>query len=88
MPGPLARARALRDRLSGSGGGRADHPGGLTERELEVAQLVGRALTNQQIADRLFVSVRTVESRVRSALAKLGLTSRTEIAVWVLADRT
>lgn len=87
MPGPLARARALRDRLSEAVGGRADRPRGLTEREFEVAQLVGQALTNQQIADRLFVSVRTVESHVRSALAKLSLTSRTEIAVWVLEDR-
>jgi DNA-binding CsgD family transcriptional regulator len=86
MPGPLARAEAVRDRASVPRGVRAGHaarPGGLTERELEVARLVGQALTNQQIADRLFLSVRTVESHVRSTLAKLGLTTRTEIAVWV-----
>ncbi len=56
---------------------------GLTTREAEIAELVGKAMTNQQIADRLFLSVRTVESHVRSILAKLHLTTRTEIAVWL-----
>lgn len=90
LPGPLARAMALSERLAGAAtGGRGRvvahgiRPGGLSERELEVARLVGQAMTNQQIADRLFLSVRTVESHVRSALAKLDLTTRTEIALWV-----
>jgi DNA-binding CsgD family transcriptional regulator len=83
MPGPLARATALSDRLAAQGPGRPDRPGGLTDRELEVARLVGQALTNQQVAERLFLSVRTVESHVRSVLAKLGLTTRTQLAVWV-----
>ena len=48
-----------------------------------MARLVGQALTNQQIAERLFLSVRTVESHVRNALTTLGLTSRTQIAVWL-----
>jgi DNA-binding NarL/FixJ family response regulator len=48
-----------------------------------VAQLVGEAMTNRQIADRLFLSVRTVESHVRSALTKLHFTTRTELALWV-----
>jgi DNA-binding CsgD family transcriptional regulator len=90
MPGPRARAVAVRERASvphGIPAGHAGRPGGLTERELEVARLVGEALTNQQIAERLFVSVRTVESHVRSTLAKLGLTTRTEIAVWVNGPR-
>ena len=80
MPGPLAKAIRLRDRLDGR---RALQTGGLTERELEVARLVGDLLTNQQIADQLFLSVRTVESHVRSALTKLGLTRRSEIARWI-----
>ena len=83
LPGPLARAVQLRDGLAGSGGAPAERPGGLTERELEVARLVGQLLTNQQIADRLFLSVRTVESHVRSALGKLGLARRNELARWV-----
>jgi DNA-binding CsgD family transcriptional regulator len=77
MPGRTAEAERL------LGGLAAARPGGLTERELEVARLVREALTNQQIADRLVLSVRTVESHVRNALTKLGLTSRTELAVWL-----
>ena len=85
MPGPLATALALADRLAVATRPSA-RPGGLSEREYEVARLVAQALTNQQIAERLFLSVRTVESHVRSTLTKLGLTSRTQIAVW-LHDR-
>jgi DNA-binding NarL/FixJ family response regulator len=51
----------------------------LTVREREVATLAARGLTNQQIADRLFVSVRTVHAHLRSAYAKLGVSSRGEL---------
>ncbi|WP_418058210.1 ATP-binding protein [Pimelobacter simplex] len=76
LPGPLRRATAL---IAGT---RAV-PAGLTEREWEVVQLVATPKTNQQIADELVLSVRTVETHVRNALAKLQLASRTELAVWV-----
>jgi DNA-binding CsgD family transcriptional regulator len=56
----------------------------LSPRESEVVQLVAQALTNRQIAARLVLSERTVETHVRSVLAKLGLRSRTEIAAWSL----
>lgn len=79
MPGHLAEATALHTRLAVV----RSRPNGLTDRELEVAGLVALALTNQQIADRLFLSVRTVESHVRNALAKVGGTTRTELAVWL-----
>lgn len=52
----------------------------LTRRELEVAQHVARGLTNQQIADELFLSRRTVEEHVSNVLGKLGLKSRHAIA--------
>ncbi|MDR6972530.1 LuxR C-terminal-related transcriptional regulator [Leifsonia shinshuensis] len=55
---------------------------GLTPREAQVASLVAEGDTNKTIARKLFVSIRTVESHVQNALVKLGLRSRTELAVW------
>ena len=58
-----------------------------TAREREVAGLVARALSNRQVAERLVLSERTVESHVRSVLAKLGLTNRAELIAHLLGDR-
>jgi predicted ATPase/DNA-binding CsgD family transcriptional regulator len=57
-------------------------PLGLSRRELEVAELVANGLANKAIAQRLHLSVRTVESHVRHALTKLGLHNRTQLATW------
>ncbi len=57
--------------------GRAAGPHGLTQRELEVVSLVRDGCTNQQIAESLFVSIRTVETHLSHVFAKLGVTSRT-----------
>jgi DNA-binding CsgD family transcriptional regulator len=80
MPGPLRRADALLAALTAAA--RAADP--LSAREREVAGLVAQALSNRQIAERLVLSERTVESHVRSILGKLGFTTRTEIATWAL----
>jgi DNA-binding CsgD family transcriptional regulator len=53
----------------------------LTETEVRVATLVAEGLTNRQIAERLFVSHRTVDTHVSHALAKLGISGRAELAV-------
>lgn len=59
----------------------------LTEREREVADLLAQAMSNRDIADRLVLSERTVESHVRNILTKLGFTSRTQVAAWALKSR-
>jgi len=61
----------------------ADDGGVLSRREAEIAELVGRGLTNRQIAAGAHISERTVETHVGHVLAKLGFTRRSEIAAWV-----
>ena len=55
---------------------------GLTARQLEIAELVARGLTNKQIAQRLAISRFTAETHVRNILERLGAASRSEIATW------
>lgn len=67
----------------GPDAGRRVHPGGLTQRESEIARLVADGLTNREIADSLTLSVRTVETHVDRILNKLGFHNRTRLASWV-----
>ena len=53
--------------------GRAD---GLTVREVEILRLVAAGMTNRQTAERLGLSIRTVDAHLRSIYAKLGIKSR------------
>lgn len=55
---------------------------GVSQREFEVARLVAEGLANKEIAARLHLSVRTVESHVRHLLTKTGLVNRTQLAAW------
>jgi predicted ATPase/DNA-binding CsgD family transcriptional regulator/Tfp pilus assembly protein PilF len=54
-----------------------DHPAGLTSREVEVLGLVATGMTNAQVAQRLFLSPRTVHRHLNSIYHKLGVSSRT-----------
>lgn len=58
----------------------------LTPRERQVAELVTQGLSNRKIAESLVVSPRTVEGHVEHILAKLGFTSRAQIAAWNAAS--
>jgi DNA-binding CsgD family transcriptional regulator len=57
------------------------NPGGLTNRQLEVARLVARGYTNSEIAGQAFISTKTAEHHVSAILAKLGLSNRRELLV-------
>ena len=80
MPGPASRAEHLLNDLEQAI--RAGDP--LTPREREIADLVSAGITNRAIATQLVLSERTIEGHVRSILAKLQLTNRTELAAWAL----
>ena len=62
--------------------------GVLTKREAEVLELLGHGLTNPEIAERLYISRKTVEHHVSRLLAKLGLRSRAEAAVYATKAET
>ena len=53
---------------------------GVTSREMDVLSLIGQGLTNAQIAERLFLSPRTVETHVAHLLAKMGVSDRAGLA--------
>jgi predicted ATPase/DNA-binding CsgD family transcriptional regulator len=61
----------------------AERSGRLTRRELEIAGLLAEGLSNREIATRLVISQRTVETHVDHILSKLGMTSRAQVAAWV-----
>jgi DNA-binding NarL/FixJ family response regulator len=61
--------------------------GGLTRREAEVLQLIGAGLSNPEIADRLYITRKTVETHVGNLLAKLGLRNRAEAAAFVTRSK-
>jgi DNA-binding NarL/FixJ family response regulator len=56
----------------------------LSARELEVIRLVARGLDNPEIATELWISVRTVRNHITSALAKLDLRNRVELATYAI----
>lgn len=70
-------------------GGVGDWPGrsaGLSPREAEVLALVTQGLSNQEIADRVFLSTNTVKTYVRSAYRKIGAHRRPQAILWGMAN--
>ena len=58
----------------------------LTDREEEVLRLIGSGLSNQEIGDRLGISVWTAKVHAKHILKKLGLASRNEMIVWAIRE--
>jgi len=54
----------------------AAYPNGLTAREVEVLRLVAQGLTNEQVAEQLVISPRTVNSHLTAIFNKIGVSSR------------
>lgn len=54
----------------------------LTAQELKILELIGQGMTNRQIAEQMYLAEKTVKNYVSSMLAKLGLTSRTQAAIF------
>jgi DNA-binding NarL/FixJ family response regulator len=59
----------------------------LTARELEVVTLVGEGKANKEIALQLGIGERTARTHVSNILRKLGLTSRTQLALWAVREQ-
>jgi len=62
-------------------------PGGLTTREMDVLSCIGEGLSNQEIADRLCVSEKTVKNHLTNIFRKLGVADRTQALVYVLKNK-
>jgi two-component system response regulator DevR len=56
----------------------------LSERELQVVRLVAEGLSNKEISSRLSLSDKTVKNHISHILAKMGLTARTQVAVYAI----
>jgi DNA-binding NarL/FixJ family response regulator len=80
---PSAVATLVRDYVERGGRGEEQFDV-LTPRELEVLKLIAEAYTNKQIADALFISIKTVERHRQNILDKLGMRDRVELTRYAI----
>jgi DNA-binding NarL/FixJ family response regulator len=69
--------------------GRVDRLGSdvsLTPREVEVLSLIAQGCSNLEVAERLYLSINSVKTYIRSAYAKIGATSRSRAVAWCLQN--
>lgn len=59
---------------------------GLSPREIEVLALITQGLSNQEICDRLVLTINTLKSHVRATYRKIGVTSRPQAVAWALQN--
>jgi DNA-binding NarL/FixJ family response regulator len=73
--------------MSSIRGGKKEEPAAeLTPREIEILRMVAAGMANKQIAAELVISERTARSHVSNILRKLGLSSRTQAALWAVRE--
>jgi DNA-binding CsgD family transcriptional regulator len=78
--GQIQQARAALQR----GSGRAERPGGLSRREVEVLCLAAQGLTTQDIATQLFISPKTADRHIQNVYTKIGVSNRVGAALWAV----
>ena len=88
--GCATRADALAEQCGGAwtpARRQASEPVPFTDREREIVMLIGEGLSNRAVAERLTLSVRTVESHIYRAMSRTGITSRDELAALLRVHR-
>jgi DNA-binding NarL/FixJ family response regulator len=76
--------KALVALARGEVGGKRPSSSTLTEREQDVLRLLAQGMTNKDIAQSLFLSVRTIEAHLRNIYGKLAVATRTEAVLWAV----
>jgi non-specific serine/threonine protein kinase len=80
---PDALRLEIRERFSAAASPRRKAAHGLSEREMEVANLVAAGMTSRAIGEKLFLAERTVETHLNHIMTKLGFNSRAQVAAWI-----
>ena len=78
----MERVTALQERAASQPAKAPAYPDGLSQREVEVLRLIAAGKTDREIADELFISVRTVGYHVGNILNKTATANRTEAATY------